>query len=377
MNKRAILAVVSAAVTIGHSVPAYAQLLRRSAARLSPQPSFSTPVPGPVVAHPPRVDIVHDARGNAFRSVGQGYWHHQPLTGQWLPGRTQMNTALSLSQQWPRSLSSTARGQTPKPGSPARKDQVSRPGGTTNQNPPSSSVPTPPQPNSPGPLTGGGLVDGATAATDPGSQSSTEPPWQQPPSSNPPTAVTAPPETNVAGNPGQVQVIAEPRAFYAANLGIYYFEVRNEKDRTFGAKIARMPVKGTPAASLRLDMNDVIFSLNGEPFKDLSDIIKHFGPTTVSYRDSWTYTIQDSHDYSAASCVLTRHVERKALRADLVERAEDWRWGSLGARRVKANGDRPPLAPWPIERPRGWTVRMNRPFEPKEEEAVRRSIQRG
>ena len=35
------------------------------------------------------------------------------------------------------------------------------------------------------------------------------------------------------------------------------------------------------------------------------------------------------------------------------------------------------LAEWPIDRPRDWTARVNRPFGPKEEEAVRRSIERG
>ena len=58
-------------------------------------------------------------------------------------------------------------------------------------------------------------------------------------------------------------------------------------------------------------------------------------------------------------------------------RAQDWRWGSLWARRAQADPDRPALAPWPIERPRDWTARVNRPFGTKEEEAVQRSIRRG
>jgi putative transposase len=74
---------------------------------------------------------------------------------------------------------------------------------------------------------------------------------------------------------------------------------------------------------------------------------------------------------------VCRYVERNALRANLVQRAEDWRWGSLWARRAKDDGDRPALTPWPIARPRDWTTRVNRPFGPKEEEALRRSIQRG
>jgi len=74
---------------------------------------------------------------------------------------------------------------------------------------------------------------------------------------------------------------------------------------------------------------------------------------------------------------VCRYVERNALRAGLVERAEGWRWGSLGARRAKGDPDRPALTPWPIDRPRDWTARVNRPFGPREEEAVLRSIRRG
>jgi putative transposase len=74
---------------------------------------------------------------------------------------------------------------------------------------------------------------------------------------------------------------------------------------------------------------------------------------------------------------VCRYVERNALRADLVGRAEDWRWGSLRARRAGESGERPALSPWPIDRPRDWRARVNRPFGPDEEEAVRRSIRRG
>jgi putative transposase len=74
---------------------------------------------------------------------------------------------------------------------------------------------------------------------------------------------------------------------------------------------------------------------------------------------------------------VCRYVERNALRANLVERAEDWRWGSLWARRAKEPGEWPPLTAWPIDRPRDWAARVNRPFGAGEEEAVLRSIRRG
>jgi putative transposase len=74
---------------------------------------------------------------------------------------------------------------------------------------------------------------------------------------------------------------------------------------------------------------------------------------------------------------ICRYVERNALRAKLVKWAEDWRWGSLWARRNRGAAELPALTRWPIDRPRDWTGRVNRPFGPAEEEAIRRSIQRG
>ncbi len=81
-----------------------------------------------------------------------------------------------------------------------------------------------------------------------------------------------------------------------------------------------------------------------------------------------------SDDHFLTVC---RYVKRNAVRGGLVERPEDWMWGSLWLRRAKVAPDRPILSPWPIDCPRDWTSRVNRPVGPNEEEAVRRSIQRG
>jgi len=97
------------------------------------------------------------------------------------------------------------------------------------------------------------------------------------------------------------------------------------------------------------------------------------GPGT-SIRVGSSHSPVQSDDHFLRVC---RYVERNALRVGLVERAEEWSWGSLGARRAKDAPDRPVLSPWPIDCPRDWSSRVNRPFGPKEEEAVRRSIQRG
>jgi len=78
-------------------------------------------------------------------------------------------------------------------------------------------------------------------------------------------------------------------------------------------------------------------------------------------------------------CVL-RYVEANALRAKLVERAEDWPWGSLHARLAGDRGEpgslRPPLSDWPVARPENWRELVNRELEAKQAEEVRVSMER-
>ncbi len=81
----------------------------------------------------------------------------------------------------------------------------------------------------------------------------------------------------------------------------------------------------------------------------------------------------DEHFYT-----VCRYVERNALRAGLVARAECWRWGSLW-RAVQAPAAIPalPLTAWPVPRPPDWVARVNTAMSPAEEEAMSRSIRRG
>ena len=65
----------------------------------------------------------------------------------------------------------------------------------------------------------------------------------------------------------------------------------------------------------------------------------------------------EEDDYFLTLC---RYVEANALRAELVERAEDWQWSGLWRRIHDKQGEdlaRP--SPWPVERPRNWTARVN------------------
>ena len=86
-----------------------------------------------------------------------------------------------------------------------------------------------------------------------------------------------------------------------------------------------------------------------------------------------SFPIQDD-DHFLTVC---RYVERNAVRAGLVERAKDWRWGSLW-RWLQPNGPDPALlSPWPIPRLPRWVERVNQPLSERELAAVRRCAQRG
>ena len=84
------------------------------------------------------------------------------------------------------------------------------------------------------------------------------------------------------------------------------------------------------------------------------------------------FTVQEEH-----LLTVLRFVERSALSARLVTRAEDWRWSSLWTRK---NGDRAIkaiLSPWPVRRPANWIARVNTPMSATELGRLRASVERG
>jgi putative transposase len=75
--------------------------------------------------------------------------------------------------------------------------------------------------------------------------------------------------------------------------------------------------------------------------------------------------------------MVCRYVERNALRAGLVARAEKWRWSSLWRRAHSQSEPSIVLADWPVRRPSNWAEWVNAPQTTFEEEAVRRCMRRG
>jgi len=86
-----------------------------------------------------------------------------------------------------------------------------------------------------------------------------------------------------------------------------------------------------------------------------------------------SFPIQDDEHFF----VVCRYVERNALRAGLVGRAEQWRWSSLWRWIQKPEPEPRLLSRWPLPRLPRWVDRVNEPLTESELKAVRLSAQRG
>ena len=80
---------------------------------------------------------------------------------------------------------------------------------------------------------------------------------------------------------------------------------------------------------------------------------------------------EDGHFFT-----VCRYVERNALTAQVVQRAEDWRWGSLWARRQGSETLKAILNDWPLERPHDWVGLVNEVMSEKETDEVRKCMAR-
>ena len=86
-----------------------------------------------------------------------------------------------------------------------------------------------------------------------------------------------------------------------------------------------------------------------------------------------SFVVQDDVHFLA----VLRYVEANAFAANLVQGAEQWRWGSLW-RIQQGKSEQPPrLHLGPLARPSDWLAYVNRPAEPAETQRLRASARRG
>ncbi len=86
-----------------------------------------------------------------------------------------------------------------------------------------------------------------------------------------------------------------------------------------------------------------------------------------------SFPVQDDRHFLA----VARYVERNALRAKLVTKAEQWRWSSVWRRENGSAVERSFLSEWPVPRPDNWLAHLNEPEEPDVVAQIAESIQRG
>ena len=86
-----------------------------------------------------------------------------------------------------------------------------------------------------------------------------------------------------------------------------------------------------------------------------------------------SFPVQTDEHFLTVAC----YIERNALRAKLVTRAEDWQWSSLWRRDQRDDKLTTWFSDWPVERPQDWLTRVNRPQSASELESLRTSVQRG
>ena len=84
-----------------------------------------------------------------------------------------------------------------------------------------------------------------------------------------------------------------------------------------------------------------------------------------------SFPVQQDEHY----LTVCRYVERNALRAKLVKRAEDWRWSSLWHREERTQASW--LSPGPVALSDGWTAHVNEVQTESELAVLRASVVRG
>ncbi len=89
---------------------------------------------------------------------------------------------------------------------------------------------------------------------------------------------------------------------------------------------------------------------------------------------AWCLMPIQTDDHFLTAC---RYVEANAKRANLVKRAEQWRWASLWTRRRSGSELKRGAQRWPVSRPRNWLAEVNGSMDEESLAAVRRSVTRG
>ena len=86
-----------------------------------------------------------------------------------------------------------------------------------------------------------------------------------------------------------------------------------------------------------------------------------------------SFLCQDGNNF----LTLARYVERNARRANLVKKAENWKWSSVWRRENGAIKQKKLLSIWPVSAPNDYLNWLNQAQTESDEEAIKKSIAKG
>ena len=86
-----------------------------------------------------------------------------------------------------------------------------------------------------------------------------------------------------------------------------------------------------------------------------------------------SFPVQDDDHF----LLVCRYVERNPYTAELCPEPDEWKYGSLWRWRHGTAKQKSILSPWPVMRRRGWVDWVRTPLTEREEQRIKRSIQRG
>jgi len=120
---------------------------------------------------------------------------------------------------------------------------------------------------------------------------------------------------------------------------------------------------------------------------DLSNFMSWLSNTHTKRWHSVKKTIGQGHlyqgRYKSFLCqddnyflTLVRYVERNPKKANLVKKAEEWKWGSVWRRVNGTTKQKKLLHEWPVSRPKNYLTYLNEPQGEGEEKAIQNSILR-
>ena len=126
------------------------------------------------------------------------------------------------------------------------------------------------------------------------------------------------------------------------------------------------------------------------PKKD-GDLSKFMNWLTLTHTQRWhsiKKTIGQGHLYQgryksficqndAYFLTLVRYAERNPKKADLVKKAENWRWGSVWRRENGTEKQKKLLSEWPISKPKDYLKYLNESQNENEEKIIQNAILRG